>query len=77
MKEGFSFISLLITLVIIGLLCMVCLPQFKQTVKTQHTTQMHVLQQARQLQQQLNIQQQSEQRMLEGLEGGWARPRSR
>ncbi len=77
MKQGFSFISLLIVLVIIGALCAVFLPQFKQEVKKQHTTQLGVIKQAQQVQEQLNAQAQAQQRMLDNLTGTADRPRKR
>ncbi len=67
MKHGFSFISLLITVLIIGVLCAVLLPQFKKEVKTRHTTQINALNQARHLQEQINAQQTAQARQLEEL----------
>ncbi len=79
MKNGFSFISLLITVLIIGVLCVLFLPQFTQGVKKQHTTQINALNQARQLQEQINAQQKVQGEMLEDLSftGNAAKPRTR
>ena len=77
MKQGFSFISLLVVLIIIGTLCMVFLPQFQKEVKKQHTTQLNIIKQAQQVQEQLNAQAQAQQRMLDNLTGAADRPRRR
>lgn len=69
MKDGFSFLSILVAVVIIGLLLAVLLPQFKQTVQEQHTTQINALQSAQQVQQQLDAQQKIREDMFRKLEG--------
>ena len=78
MKQGFSFIGLLVVLVIIGTLCVVFLPKFAQAVKNQHTTQMNAIRQVQQVKQQLNAQAHAQQRMMDNLAGETPRrPRKR
>lgn len=68
-KNGLSFLSVLITLVIIAILMTLFLPQFKQTLKEEHTTQLNAIKQVQELQQQLNAQTQAREQMMDNLEG--------
>ncbi len=67
-KRGLSFLSMLVALVIIALLLALFLPQFKSTVKEQHSTHMNALQQAQQIQRQLDAAQQNRVRALNNLD---------
>lgn len=75
-KNGFSFLSLLISLVIIAILMSLFLPQFKQTLQQEHATQVNAIKQAQQLQEQLNAQTQVREQMMNDLEGA-PHPRKR
>ncbi len=75
-KNGLSFLSLLISLVVIAILLNLFLPQFKKTVQQEHATQVNAIKQAQQLQEQLNAQAQAREHMLDSLEGVSA-PRKR
>ena len=67
MKQGFTFIELLLVIVVVGALLIWLLPQFTHTVQKQHQQQINALDQARALQQTLNAQQQLRQRQLDGV----------
>ncbi|MBP5430380.1 MAG: type II secretion system protein [Elusimicrobiaceae bacterium] len=67
-KRGLSFLSMLVALVIITLLLAIFLPQFKSTVKEQHSTQMNALQRAQQVQHQLDAAQENRMRALNNLD---------
>ena len=67
MKHGFTFIELLVAIVIIGTLMVWVLPKFTKTVEKQHKQQVSAIEQARQVQQMLNAQQQARQRQLDNL----------
>ena len=67
MKQGFTFIELLVVIVIIGVLMVWMLPTFTKTVEKQHKQQVSAIEQARQVQQLLNAQQQARQRQLDHL----------
>ncbi len=68
-KHGLSFLSLLVSLVIMAILLSVILPQFKQTVAQEHTVQVNALKQAKQLQEQINAQARAREQMMDNLEG--------
>lgn len=67
MKHGFTFIELLLVLVIVGALVVWMLPKFTQTVEKQHRAQVSAIEQARAVQQMLNTQQQARQKQLDNL----------
>lgn len=67
MKHGFTFIELLLVIVIIGGLLVWMLPKFTQTVEKQHKEQVNAIDQARAVQQMLNAQQQQRQQQLDNL----------
>ena len=67
MKQGFTFIELLLALVIIGALAVWILPQFAQTAQKQHKEQVSAIEQARAVQQMLNAQQQQRQHQIDNL----------
>lgn len=68
MKKGFSFIEVLIVLVILCTLLAWLMPRYLQTVKKQEQTQQSVLDQARAVQGMLNERGQQQQLQLENLE---------
>lgn len=69
MKNGFSFLSMLITVLIIGILMTILAPRYANTVKQQQQMEQNALRQVQQLQQQINAQTQAQQYALEQLEG--------
>ena len=72
--KGFTFIELLLGIVILGAIMLFFLPRYTQSVQQEHQTQMKVLQDARNLQNQLKAQQEFQQRQLEQLERPVQRP---
>lgn len=69
MNKGFTFIELLLILIILGGIVVVFLPRYAQTVKKEHEQQVHALEQARQLQNALNNRAQLQQRQMDSLDG--------
>ena len=69
MKNGFSFLSMLITVLIIGILMTILAQRYANTVKQQQQMEQNALRQVQQLQQQINAQTQAQQYALEQLEG--------
>ncbi len=67
MKQGFTFIELLLVIVIVGGLLVWMLPKFTQTVQKQHKEQVSAIEQAHVVQQMLNAQQQQRQQQLDNL----------
>lgn len=67
MKNGFSFLGMLIALIIIGGLLAWMLPQYTRVVQQQHKTQMQLLEQTRNLEKQLQRHQQLQERQLNQL----------
>ena len=72
--KGFTFIELLLVVLLLGGLMLFFLPRYTQSVKRQHQTHMKVLQDARNLQNQLKARQELEQRQLDQLERSLQRP---
>ncbi len=73
--KGFTFIELLLGVLIIGGLMLFFLPRYTQQVQKEHQTQMNALNSARNLQKQLDAQQARQQQQLDQL--GGARPLNR
>lgn len=69
MKNGFTFVELLLTAVLLGLLMMWIVPSYLRTVQKEHKTQQTVLDQARAVQQMLNTRGQMQQQQLDDLNG--------
>ena len=69
MKNGFSFLSMLITVLIIGILMATLAPRYANTVKQQQQMEQNALRQVQQVQQQINAHAQHQQHTLEQLEG--------
>lgn len=67
MKNGFSFLGMLVAIIIIGGLLAWMLPQYTRTVQKQHKTQMNLLEQTRNLEKQLQRHQQLQERQLNQL----------
>ncbi len=67
--KGFTFIELLLGVLIIGGLMLFFLPKYTQHVQKEHQTQMNALNSVRDLQKQLNAQQAHQQRQLDQLTG--------
>ena len=72
--KGFTFIELLLAILLVGGLMLLFLPRYTQQVEQEHQTHMKVLQDARNLQNQLNAHQEFQQRQLEQLERPGQRP---
>ncbi len=68
MQRGFTFIELLIVLVVLMTLVAWMLPQYLRTTQQQHQTQKGALEQARELQKVLNTRNQQQQIQLDDLE---------
>lgn len=65
--KGFTFIELLLGVLIIGGLMLFFLPKYTQQVQKEHQTQMNALNSARNLQKQLDAQQVRQQQQLDQL----------
>ena len=66
-QKGFTFVGLLIAVLIMGGLMLLFLPRYTHQVQQQHQTHMKVLQDARNLQNQLKAQQERQERELDRL----------
>lgn len=75
--KGFTFIELLLGILIIGGLMLFFLPRYTQQVQKEHQTQMNALNNVRNLQKQLNAQQARQQQQLDQLTGPGVRVRKR
>lgn len=69
MNQGFTFIELLLVLVVLMTLTAWMLPKYLATVQREHKTQVSALEQARAIQETLNTRGQLQQQQLDQLEG--------